>query len=115
MWEGRNPCKYTSSFEKLEEQLLNKDKCFSSVTDQRIIDEGYEHVLKVENKFKMKTMRGCHELHLKCDVVLLKNYVLCLIHNLNAPALSWDAMLRMEKLSWNSFQTFECSCLLKNL
>ena len=47
MWEGCDPCKYTSSFEKFEEQLLSKDKCFRSVTDQRIIDEGYEHVLKV--------------------------------------------------------------------
>ena len=63
----------------------------------------------------MKTMRGCHELHLKCDAVLLKNYVLYLIHYLNAPALSWDATLSMKKLSWNLFQTMKCSCLLKNL
>ena len=55
----------------------------------------------------MKTMRGCHELHLKCDAVLLKNYVLYLIHYLNAPALSWDATLSMKKLSWNLFQTMK--------
>ena len=47
MWEGCDSCKYTISFEKFEEELPSKDKCFSSVTNQGIIDEGYEHVLKV--------------------------------------------------------------------
>ena len=55
-------------------------------------------------------MRHDHELHLKCDVLLLayvfekfrnnslNNYGLSPSHYLNAPALSWDVMLNMTKV-----------------
>ena len=58
----------------------------------------------------MKTTRDYHDLYLKCDVLLLadlfekfrnkslKNYGLCPIHYLRAPALSWDVMLNMTKV-----------------
>ena len=59
----------------------------------------------------MKTMKGYHNLYLKCDVSLLadvfekfrnnsfKNYGLCPSHSLSAPTLSWDAMLNMTKVA----------------
>ena len=60
-----------------------------------------EYVLKVQNKFQVKTIKkGYHNLYLKFDVVLLadvfekfrnhsfKNYEFCLRHYLSAPALS---------------------------
>ena len=55
-------------------------------------------------------MKDCHDLYLKCDVLLLadvfeifrsnssKNYELCLSHYLSASALSWVAMLNMTKV-----------------
>ena len=55
-------------------------------------------------------MRDYHDLYLKCDVLLLadlfekfrnkslKNYGLCPIHYLSAPALSWNVMLNMTKV-----------------
>ena len=55
-------------------------------------------------------MKGYYDLYLKCDVLLLadafvkfrnnslNNYILCPSHYLNAPALSWDAMLNMIKV-----------------
>ena len=58
----------------------------------------------------MKPIKDYHDLHLKCDVLLLadvfekfrknsiKNYGLCPSHYLSAPALSWDAMLNMTKV-----------------
>ena len=58
----------------------------------------------------MKTMKGYHNLYLKCDVLLLadvfekfrnkglKNCELCLSHYLRAPSLSWDVMHKMTKL-----------------
>ena len=64
---------------------------------------------KVWNKFEMKTMKDCHNLYLKSDVLLLvdvfekfrnnslTNYRLCPSHYLSAPGLSWDAMLKMKK------------------
>ena len=58
----------------------------------------------------MKTIKDCHELGLKCDVLFLpdvlekfrnnsfKNYDLCPSHYLIAPGLSWDAMLKIRKI-----------------
>ena len=58
----------------------------------------------------MKTIKGCHDLYLKCDVLLLpnafekfrynslKNYGLSQSYYLSAPALSWDALLNMTKV-----------------
>ena len=58
----------------------------------------------------MKTMKDYQDLCLKCGVLLLanvfekfrnnnlKSYELCPSHYLNAPALSWDAMLNMTKV-----------------
>ena len=36
-----------------------------------MFDKDYEQILKVWNKFEMKTMKDYHELCLKCDVLLL--------------------------------------------
>ena len=38
---------------------------------KKISDEDYEHVLKVLNKFEIKTMKDYHDFYLKCDVLLL--------------------------------------------
>ena len=58
----------------------------------------------------MKTIKDYHDLYFKRDLLLLadifekirnnsiKNYGLCPIHYLSAPALSWDAMLNMAKV-----------------
>ena len=55
-------------------------------------------------------MKDYHDLHLKCDVLLLadilgksrnnslKNYGLRPSHYLSAPGLSWDAMVKMTKI-----------------
>ena len=57
----------------------------------------------------MKTIKGCHDLYLKCDILLLanafkklrynslKNYGLSQSYYLSAPALSWDAMTKYDK------------------
>ena len=62
----------------------------------------------------MKTMKDYHELHLKCDVLLLadvfekfrnnslNNYGLSPSHYLSVLASSWDAMLNKVKLEFLS-------------
>ena len=101
------PYEYMGNFEKFKEQLPSKEKFYSSLTDKKISDIEYQHVLKVWNKFGMKDYQ---DLYLKCDVLLLadvfekcrnnslNNYGLCPSHYLSAPALSWDAMLNMAKI-----------------
>ena len=45
-----------SDFEKFKEKLPCKQKFYSSLTGKRISDKEYGHVIKVWNKFEMKTM-----------------------------------------------------------
>ena len=90
-------------------QLPSKEKLYSSLTNKKVSDKEYEHVLKVWSKSEMQTMNDYHGLYLKCEVLLLadvfekcsnnsiKNYR-CPNHYLSAYALSWDAMLNMKKV-----------------
>ena len=83
-----------SDIKKFKEQLPNKEKFYSSLTSKKISDKEYEHVLKMWNKFEIKTMKYHHDLHLNFDVLLLadvfekfrnnsiKNYGLCPSHYL---------------------------------
>ena len=60
-----------SDFEKFKEELSSKEKFFSSLTNRKISDKKYEHVLNVSKKIEMKKMKDYHDLYLKCDVSLL--------------------------------------------
>ena len=107
--KGFHPYEYISDFENSKEKLPSKEKFYSTLTGKKINYKEYEHVLKVWNKFEMKTMKDYHDLYLKCDVLLLADvfektsnnslmdYGLCPSHYLSAPALSWDAMLNTDK------------------
>ena len=61
------PNEYMSDFENFKEKLPSKEKFCSLLTVKEINDKEYEHVLKVWNKFQIKTMKD-HNLYLKCDV-----------------------------------------------
>ena len=52
-------------------ELSSKEKLYSSLTDIKISEKEYDYVLKVWNKFEMKTMKYDHDLYLKRDVLLL--------------------------------------------
>ena len=56
-----------SNFEKFKDQLPSKENFYSSLTGQKISGKD---VLKVWNKFEMKTMKDYHNSYLKCDVLL---------------------------------------------
>ena len=56
---------------KIDEEFPTKEKYYSSLTNKKISDKDYEHVLQVWNTFEMKTMKDYHNLYLKCDVSLL--------------------------------------------
>ena len=118
------PYKYKSDFEKFEEVLLSKEKFYSSLTDRKISGKEFEHVW---NKFEMKTMKDCHDVYLKCDVLLLadvfekfrnnslNNYGLCPSHYWSTPSLTWDTMLKKMKLNLNLFQILPCIYSLRKV
>ena len=97
-------------FEKFKEELPSKEKFYSPLTNRRIVDKEYEHVLNVWNKSEMKTTKNYHDLYLKCGVLLLtnmfeklrnnslKNHGLCPTRYLSTLDLRWDAMLKMTKI-----------------
>ena len=99
-----------SDFEKFKEELPSKQKFYSSLTDRKISDKEYVHVLNVWKRFEMKTMKDYLYLDLKSDILLLadvfekfrnnilKNYGLCPSHYLIVPGLSWNAMFKMTKI-----------------
>ena len=46
-----------SDFEKFKENLLSKEKFYSSVTDEKINNKDHRHSVKVWNIFEMKTLK----------------------------------------------------------
>ena len=60
-----------SDFERFKEELPSKEKFYSSLTGRKITDKEYEHVFNVWSKIEMKTIKDCHELYLRWDVLLL--------------------------------------------
>ena len=64
-----------SDFEKFKEELPSKQKFYGYSTDIKIDGKGYEHVFNVWKKLEMKTMKGYHDLYLKCDVLLISQCV----------------------------------------
>ena len=111
-----------SDFEKFNEKSPSKERFYSSLTNRKINNKEYKHVLNVWNKFEMETMKDYCNLYLKWGVLLLvdvfeklRNNSLKIIHYLSAPGLSWDAILKMTKLSLNLFQILTCLYFLKKV
>ena len=110
MQKGFYPYEFMSDSKNFKKKLPNKEKFCSSLTDRKISDKDYEHVLNVWKKLEMKKMKDYQDLYLKYGVLLLadgfekfrnnsfNNYRLCLSHYLRAPGLSWDVMLKMTKI-----------------
>ena len=48
---------YISKFEKFNKELPCKGKFYSSLTDGKISDREYEHILNVWKKFEMKATK----------------------------------------------------------
>ena len=77
------------------------------ITPSHISDEDYQHAQKVFEAFGCKNLADYTELYCKLDVLLLadvfesfmdvclEKYELDPSHYITAPALSWDAMLKM--------------------
>ena len=90
---------YMSDFENFKEQLPCKEKFYSSLLGKKISDKEYEHLVKVWNKFEMKTVKYYQDQYLKQHAFLLgdvfekvrnnslKNYGLCPSHYLSSPDL----------------------------
>ena len=52
-----------NDFEKFKEELLSKEKFFSSLTGTKYSGREYEDVLEVWDRLEMKTMKDCYDLY----------------------------------------------------
>ena len=59
--KGFYPFENMTDFEKFKEKLPSKEKFYSSLAGKKINDKEYDHVLKVWDKFEMKTMKDYHD------------------------------------------------------
>ena len=99
-----------SGFEKLKEVLPSKEKFYSSLSSRNIIGKEYEHVLNIRSKFEKQKIKDYHNLYLKYEFLLLadvfekfrnnnlKKCGLCSSQYLRAPALSWNVVLKNDKI-----------------
>ena len=59
------------ALKNLKTFYLPKDEFYNSLINRAISDKNYEHAFKVWKVFRIKIMRGYHDLYLKVDVLLL--------------------------------------------
>ena len=90
--------------------LPPREAFYSTLTQEMISEEAYEHAWNVYKTLGCKTFREYHELYLKSDVLLLCDifqnfretcisyYKLDPANYFTAPGLSWDALLLTTKI-----------------
>ena len=117
--KGIYPYKYIDSFERFKEMELPPIHEFNSELSGKISQNDYNHAQNVWKEFDCKNLGDYHDLYLKTDVLVLtdiwtkfretsmKYYKLDPSHYVSAPALSWDAMLKMTGVKIELFT--ECS------
>ena len=108
--KGVYPYDYMDSFNKFNEKLPPKEEFHSTLNNENISDEDYQHAQHVWNTFSLKNMGEYHNLYLTSDVLLLADvfenfrktcleyYKLDPCHYFTSPGLSWDAMLKMTNI-----------------
>ena len=109
--KGVYPYEYMDSIERFKEtRLPPKESFYSSLNDEHISDEDYDHAKKVWDVFGMKSLEDYHELYNKTDTLLLAdvfenfrnicslNYGLDPAHYYTSPGLAWDACLKITEV-----------------
>ncbi|KAL4111836.1 hypothetical protein QTP88_015719 [Uroleucon formosanum] len=105
--KGIYPYEFTEVWSKLEETALPpKEYFYSTLTEEHIKDEEYQHAIEVWYHFNCQTLGEYSDLYLKIDVLLLadvfenfrdiclKTYSLDADFYYTAPGLSFDACLK---------------------
>jgi len=106
--KGHYPYEWMDDIEKFNYPgLPPKEAFYSTLSQEGISDEGYEHAKEVYDIFNCSKFEDYHMLYLKSDVLLLADvfenfrntcmtyYKLDPANYLTAPGLAWDAMLLM--------------------
>lgn len=114
--KGIYPYEYMDSFSKFAETALpHKDAFYSTLSNDGITDEEYEHTQSVWRAFNIRDMGEYHDLYLKTDVLILVDvfenfrcltldcYKLDTAHMMTSPGLAWQAALKMTDVQLDLF------------
>ena len=110
--KGVYPYEYMDSFDRFDETTLPpKEKFYSSLSDESISDQDYQHAQEVWATFNCTNMEDYHNVYLISDVLLLadifenfrntamETYGLDRAYYLTLPGYSWDALLKCTNVS----------------
>ena len=105
--KGHYPYEWFDSTDKFDYEGLPPKECFySSLKQEGISDEDYEHAKKVYTDLNCKTFRDYHMAYLRTDVLLLSDvfenfratcmnyYGLDPANYITVPGFAWDCMLK---------------------
>ncbi|KYM94128.1 hypothetical protein ALC62_15259 [Cyphomyrmex costatus] len=105
--KGVFPYEYVNSFDKLNETSFPpREGFYSSLTDEDISVDDYQHATDVWQRFRINTLGDYSDLYLKTDVLLLadvfenfrdtcmETYGLDPAYYVTLPSYTWDAMLK---------------------
>jgi len=105
--KGVYPYEYMDAWERFSEtRLPEKERFYSSLTEEHITDEEYERAQEVWKAYGCKNLGDYHDLYVKTDVAQLadvfenfrkvcqEQYGLDPAHYFTSPGLSWDALLK---------------------
>ena len=109
--KGVYPYEYMDNINRFEETTLPpKEQFYSTLTEEHIKYQEYEHAQNVWQTFHIRNLKDYHDLYLLTDTLLLadvfeqfrkmclKNYELDPVHSYTAPGLTWKAALKMTKV-----------------
>ena len=110
--KGVFPYEYMDSFDRfVEKELPPKESFYSSLSDESISDQDYQHAQEVWATFNCKNLKDYHDVYLSSDVLLLADvfenfrrtalstHKLDPAHYLTLPGYSWDALLKSTEVS----------------
>lgn len=125
--KGVYPYEYMSDCERYNERCLPPKECFySSLSNENISEEDYEHACLVWKEFNIDNLGEYTDLYLKTDVLLLTdifekfretckiNYSLDPAFYLTAPSLSFDAMLLKTGVELELITDFNMLSMIQN-
>ena len=112
--KGVYPYEYMDSWKRFNEtELSSKDKFYSTLNLEDILDDDYAHAINVLNIFNINNLGKYHDLHVKLDTALLvdtfenfrdkhiETYKLDPAYFLTTPRLSWWVCLKKQVLNWS--------------
>ena len=125
--KGFYPYEYIDSLEKLDEtQLPPIEAFYSTLKQERIAEEEYQHAQKVWQTFNCQTLRDYHKLYLQTDVLILadafeKFREFFLTHHeidsaycYSAPGLTWQCGFKYTEVKLDLLSDYDMLLMFEN-